>query len=180
MDPSSGLISKAKTIPHIVPIVATAEEFFSSFRDKPIPYDRIVFCQSVHHLSDHKSIFQIIYDGLPKGAVCVLVNGDKTTRLPLWKSIKENFGIDLVKESLSLKESGFTVRTFDAELILNVTKKKWYNKLRKRIFSNMSHLSDEEIEANIKEIDATLLCNVQNDENIEMIHNLRCVVAIKS
>ena len=48
------------------------------------------------------------------------------------------------------------------------------------MFSSFHCFTDEEINSNIKEIDKTLLCDVKNDELIEMIHNMRCIVSTKS
>lgn len=40
-------------------------------------------------------------------------------------------------------------------------------------------MTNEEIEMRIEEIDKTLLCDVKDDEVIEMIYNMSCLVATK-
>ena len=180
MEPSPGLISKAKTRPNIIPVTATAEGFFSSFNGNGIPYNRFIFCQSVHHVRDQNLTFKNMYDAMPKGAVCVILGAQKTTELPLWKSVRENFGSNMSEEVDILRSCGFDVEAFDEDLVLHLTKREWYEKIRKRIFSCFHPFTDEQMDSKIEEIDKTLLSNVKSDEQIEMIHKMRCIVSTKS
>ena len=177
VDPSEGLINEAKKRSNVIPVVATADQFFASC--KRSTYDRILFSQSVHHLPDCKATFEVMYDILPVGSRCVIVGASKATSLPLWKSVRENFGSNMTEEVLSLKSCGFSVVSSESELVLRLTKKEWYDKIRKRIFSPFTPLSADEIEEGIQEVDKTLLCNAKQDEAVEMTHNLQCIVATK-
>ena len=145
-----------------------------------MPYNRFMFCQSAHHILNQKTTFKNMYDAMPKGSVCVLLGAQETTGLPLWKSVQENFGSNMSEEVDILRSCGFDVNAFDVDLVLHLTKREWYEKIRKRIFSCFHRFTDETINSKIKEIDKTLLCDVKNDELIEMIHNMRCIVSTKS
>ena len=177
VDPSEGQIQQVMQRSNIIPVLGTADDFLKSEESKN--YNRILFSQCVHHFPDQKATFEVMYNLLPIGSVCVVTGASKKTFLPLWKSARENFGSYMLDEVENLKSCGFDVESFCLNLPLRITKKKWYNKIRDRIFSSFNSLSDEEIETGIDEIERTLLFNVMQDEVIKMKHTMQFVIATK-
>ena len=162
---------------NIVAVLGTADDFFNS--DESKHYNRILMSQCVHHFPDQKATFQTMYDKLPNESICVVTGASKTTLLPLWKLVRQNFGSYMIDEVKNLKSCGFDVESFSLNLPFHVSKKSWYEKIRNRIFSSFSSLSDEEIERGIDEIERTLLYNVMQDDVIEMKHTMQFIVASK-
>ncbi len=177
VDPSQGLLQRAKNRSNMLAIQGTADDFFNS--DESKHYNRILMSQCVHHFPDQKATFQSMYDKLPNGSICVIVSASKTTLLPLWKSIRQNFGSYMIDEVENLKSCGFDVELFSHNLPFHITKKRWYKKIRDRMFSSFSSLSDEEIERGIDEIERTLLYNVMQDDVIDMKHTVQVIAASK-
>ena len=99
------------------------------------------------------------------------------TSLPLWKLARENFGKNMDDEADDLRRCGFDVDFSNMKLSLHLTKEQWYSKIRSRIFSIFTQMSDREIEAGIAEIEETLLSTVKNDEKITFKHDMQCIVA---
>ena len=177
VDPSQGLIEKAKKRPNIIAICTSADEFLAS--EECCEYNKFLFCRSSHHLLDKKKTFMALYKRLQPGSICVVVAGGKRTSLPLWKSLREDFTKDMHVKAEDLESCGFETTLTNVELIGHVTKEQWYEKIRSRIFSTLLEMSDEEIEVGITEIDNTLLSDVDIHEEISIKHDMRCIVAQK-
>ena len=101
------------------------------------------------------------------------------TSLPLWKWARENFGKNMDDEADDLKRCGFDVYFTKMKLSLHLTKEQWYSKIRSRLFSTFTQMSDGEIEGGIAEIEKTLLSNVKKEEEITFKHDIQCIVAKK-
>ena len=175
-DPSPKLLEKAKE-KGLDTMLATADEYFAS--PLATQYNKLLFCQCVHHFPDWRQTFKKAFAVLPVGSICLVVscNSGKISEPLFSAAVKKQSRIVSGNDiSPGLVEIGFSTYIEEGKVEFTYTKTQWYAKLRGRYSSVLKGFTDEEIEAGIAELEQTTL---KNTDVIQSETNLHYVVAMK-
>ena len=154
----------------VYPVVKTAEEFFANpqIRER---FDRVLATISAHHFVNSDAVYKGILRSLRPGGFYVQINTVRCS-LPSFRGVKKllNQCFEREKEISSplLREIGLNANISHQEFSFSatVTKSKLYEKYRCRFLSLLQHLSDDEIEEGIRELQNEYYQNVTSDELI--------------
>lgn len=108
----------------------------------------------VHLFPNTQETFQRAFDYLPENGLLVVIARSTKCTFPMWEALKERFTpmpLPLYKEYLERAE--FKVTMAIESHTTEMAKCKWYDKVRRRIFTTLSEFSDEEIEKGTRELD---------------------------
>ena len=177
VDPSVEMQEVARQKKGVYPVVKTAEEFFSNpqISDR---FDRVLATMSAHHFVNPDAVYKGILRSLRPGGFYVQLTGTLKSSLPSFKGLKNLMSqcFERGKEISSplLREIGVNSNISYQEFSFSaaVTKSKLYEKYRCRFLSVLQHLSDDEIEEGIRELENEYYHNVKDDELI----NYECTV----
>ena len=173
VDPSVEMQEVARQKKGVYPVVKTAEEFFSNpqISDR---FDRVLTNVSAHHFVNPDApgaVYKGILRSLRPGGIFVQVNVLKNSP-PLFKSANKLMSQFYEREreisSLLLREVGLNANVSQQEVFFSwgVTKSKLYECYRCRFFSFFQHLSDDQIEEGITELENEHYQNVKEDDLI--------------
>ena len=147
------MLKVAETRDGIKTCLATADTFLSDHNNLP-KYNKVLFNGCAHLFPDTQETFHKAFDYLPKDGVLVLATRANMCTFPMWKALEDHYTpVNFYGFKLDLASAGFKVSLTVEVGVTKMTKCDWYNKLRRRIFTTLSELSDEEIEDGIKELD---------------------------
>ena len=71
VDPSAAMLEKAKEREGVTPVLATAEQFFSS--PSRVPFNKVLICGSFHHIPNQKAMLHEMAKRLPVGGHCLII-----------------------------------------------------------------------------------------------------------
>ena len=125
------------------------------FNKKNITFDKILFKEVIHHLTDRQNTFETIYQKISNNGKLLIATRPKKVEFPFFEKAHESFSVSqpdyiLFKEELIAK--GFNVEISLDKYKINLSKDKWNRMLRNRFMSNLSEFSDTEINNGILEI----------------------------
>ena len=164
----------------VYPVVKTAEEFFANpqIRER---FDRVLATISAHHFINSNAVYKGILRSLRPGGFYVQINTLEGS-LPSFKGVKKLMRQCFEREkeisSPLLREIGLNANISHQEFTFSaaVTKsgRELYEKYRCRFISLLQHLSDDQIEEGISELDNEHFQNVKDHELI----NFECTVLV--
>ena len=178
VDPSVEMQEVARQKKGVYPILKTAEEFFSNPQISE-NFDRVLATISAHHFVNPDAVYKGILRSLRPGGFYVQLNTVKVS-LPSFKSLKtlssQCFEREREISSPLLRKIGLNVSLSQEEFSfsLGVKKSKPYERYRCRFISLLQHLSDDQIEEGISELDHEHYQNVKDDELI----NYECTMLV--
>ena len=180
MEPNAEMLHEAEKWEGVKSYLGTADKFFSI--DHQPKYKKILINQCAHLFPDPLATFQKAAQYLPTDGMILLIVRDKTTTFPLWKSVREQMSHPEGDNTLhaSLEQAGFNIQMFSEMHIVEMTKVQWYDKLRRRIFSTMADMSDEQIEEGLKELDQDWFLGKQDFDTVEINDCLLFYVVTKT
>ena len=120
---------------------------------------------SIHHFDNREEVIKEIYKKLPKGGRFLIItslgkSSGPSKSLPLPQKVKDylkgqsaDFNALLIEEC---KRANFKVSFEEKHYPSFVSKETWFNMLRGRYMSPLSHFTDADIEEGVKELDAKL------------------------
>ena len=159
VDPNEAMVAVAKKNNGITVIQATAEEFVSR-TIAAYSFNKVLIAFSSHHFAESRVVvLRKLSEHLPPGGVCLIVERQKSTTLPFFKSALEEHrrahANDLSSEQYCtlLQPLWFEVSSGDVILEYHVTKSLWYETLRERYISFLHQFTDEQIEDGIRELE---------------------------
>ena len=182
VDPSVDMLRVAETRPGIKTCLATADTFFD---DKPQSEskgacNKLLLVACAHLFPKPLEAFRKAFEYLPPNGLLVMVQRSTECTFPVWKSLKDRsiaLSVDGYKDHL--ERAGFHVTLTVETGISKMMKRDWYDKLRNRIFTVLSELSDEEIEEGIREVDQEWFRDKKDNDVIEIRDNLVYFTASK-
>lgn len=160
VDPSAEMQEVARKRKGIYPVQKTAEEFFSDPKLSQC-FDRIVAVFSIHHVVDPVEVYKGIVRSLRPGGIFLQFITMKDGH-PIFKSSTKILGtyFDVVRESQKLLREidCADIRISEDEVTFTeaMTKSNLYDSLRRRYSSELNHLTDEQIEERIKQLENEL------------------------
>ena len=162
----------------VYPILKTAEEFFSNPQISE-NFDRVLATISAHHFVNPDAVYKGILRSLRPGGFYVQLNTVKVS-LPSFKSVKtlssQCFEREREISSPLLRKIGLNANLSQEEFTFSsgIKKSKLYERYRCRFISLLQHLSDDQIEEGISELDHEYYQNVKDDELI----NYECTMLV--
>ena len=172
VDPSAEMQEQARKRKGICPIQKTAEEFFSDPKLSQY-FDRVVAVLSVHHFGDLVDVYKGIIRSLRPGGIFLQLMTKKDGH-PIFKTSTKVSGsyFDVVDDSQKLLKEidRGDIRISEHEVTFTeaMTKSKLYDSLRRRYSSELNHLTDEQIEDRVKQLEKELS---KFDEHEQIIYN---------
>ena len=171
VDPSAEMQEVARKRKGIYTVQKTAEEFFSDPKISQC-FDKVVIAFSAHHFADLDAVYKGIVRSLRPGGSFIQFDGISTGH-PMFKMATNTWSMrhyfKRVSDSeRSLREINLQGKISQEKFTFpwSVTKSKLYEMFRGRYTSMLYHLSDEEIEEGIKEIESETLKDVDDDDYI--------------
>jgi len=157
VDPSAEMQEQARKRKGVYPVQKTAEEFFL---DPEVShcFDRVVAVFSVHHFANPVDVYEGIIRSLRPGGILLLLMTMKNGH-PIFKTTIKVSGtyFDLVNDSQKLLKEldRGDIRISEHEVTLTeaMTKSTLNDSLRRRYSSVLNHLTDEQIEERIKQLE---------------------------
>ena len=182
VDPSIDMLKIAEKKKGLKTCPSTADDFFGGNYQTDYIYNKLMFLSCANLFQDPYETFRSAFEYLPANGLLVVVQRSTECTLPLWKSIyaksiQSSHTIDGYRDQL--ERAGFQVTLSVETGASTMTKREWYDKLRKRMFTVMSGLSDEEIEEGIREVDREWFCDKEDGDNIEIKDTLVYFVGLK-
>ena len=155
VDPSAAMLEKAKEREGVTPVLATAEQFFSS--PSQVPFNKVLFSGSFHHIPNQKAMLHEMAKRLPVGGCCLIVS---RTYLPAFLSqpvyLKDEEQVAL------LRDAGLEVSTERQCITSNLSKTQWYSMIRGRFLSSLENFTDRQIEEEIEALEKNKLQGVDS------------------
>ena len=150
--------------------LATADGFFDrAITDTQPKCNKILIIGCAHLFPDAQETFHKAYKYLPADGVLLLIQRSSVCSLPLWQEIKKYWVGTSVDEYKSfLERAGFNVTVTIEVGTTEMSKGKWYHKLRRRVFSALHEYSDEQIEEGLRELDQECFPGTKESDGIEI------------
>ena len=186
VDPSADMLRVAETRDGVEPYLATADSFFKQAlpytRDQPkYRYNKILIIGGAHLFPDAQETFRKAYEYLPVDGVLLLIQRSSVCSIPVWQAMKENpvagTSVDMFRSFL--ERAGFDVTVTIEVGMTKMSKGKWYEKLRRRIFTVLHECSDEQIEDGLRELDQEWFPGTKESDLVEIKDSLACFTATK-
>ena len=178
IDPSPESIKIAEGKEGVRGMVADADQFLATQDSKD--YNKYLFIGVVHHFTDQKKTFESAYQCLPKGGEILIICRKYKHFPPLWnRAYSLLIGNYSTPETNieALKETGFTVISEEEGKKEILVKKEYFDQLRRRNFSNLHSLTDEEIEEGLRELDEVVF---KGKDSIIFEHIITVIKAAKT
>ena len=160
VEPCEEMVKVAKKIEGITVIQATAEDFTSQAISS-YHFNKVLVAFCSHQFVDSREmVLTKLSECLPMGGVCLIIDRQQKTALPLFKAALErhqtSHANNLSSEQYSalVQPMGFEVSSSDISLEYSMTKLLWYETLRERYISCLHQLTDEQIEDGISELES--------------------------
>ena len=154
VEPSIEMLHYAEKRDGLIPFLGTADEFLANDDPKLKHYNKILINESAHLFPSPLDTFKKIAAYLPEDGKLVVIARAQASTFPMWESMRRTFTVVKIESFKEmLEKAGFTVKLVQESYAIPMTKKEWYDKLRRRIFSTLYSFSDEEIEEGLKELD---------------------------
>lgn len=173
IEPSEPMCDEASKLPNIKALCYDAHVFL----DQTIPFTKMLLKEVIHHISDREIFWHKTYNALPIGGKVLIITRPQHIAFPFFDAAKEVFARNQPPHERienELRQSGFTIRTTSRNHTFTLTKASWYEMLRHRFMSDLSHFSDKEIENGILEIESRY-----QSETIDIIDHLIFITATK-
>jgi len=160
VDPSVEMQELARKRKGVYPVQKTAEEFFSDPKLSQC-FDRVVAVFSVHHFADPVDVYKGIIRSLRPGGIFLQLITMKDGN-PIFKNSTKVFGtyFDVVNDSQKLLREidSADIRISEHEVTFTeaMTKSNLCDSLRRRYSSELNHLTDEQIEERVKQLEKEL------------------------
>lgn len=135
--------------------LVTYKEDAFRFLERCKQYDKVLIKEAIHHIEDRVEVFRKIYSQISNNGKLLIVTRPKYPKMPFFKKYKDVFaeGQPYTSEiEKDLREAGFFVEVNIKHFKFDMHKERWFKLLRKRFMSDLSKLSDEEIESGIIEL----------------------------
>ena len=156
----------------VTPCLSTADDFFAKSSTTP-KCNKILINESAHLFGDPQETFRKAFEYLQEDGLLVLIQRSSSCSLPMWKDLAEVFAplsVDALQEYLD--RAGFKLTKAVEVGISRMTKRDWYDKMRRRMFTILSEFTDEDIEKGIKELDQSWFPEKDESDVVEIRDNL--------
>ena len=174
VEPNESMVSIAMKKEGIIAVHATAEEFALK-GIHTYHFNKVLLAFCLHHFIDSiEMIFEKLSESLPVGGVCLIVERQKKTSLPFFKTALEmhqkTHANDFTPEQWSSLASpkGFALTSNEITLEYTMTKSLWYKTLHERYTTFLRQLTDELIEEGISELEMDGFQELKEDDEIPM------------
>ena len=170
VEPNPDMLQKAKEKEGVDVLQATGDEFVAQLAPNS-NYNKILFSHCAHHLPNPAATFRAVLKAMPEDGRCLVINYPPNFSSFYWKAANELFNStkmctsDMSKEMIA---AGMTVDVYKVPATYKMAKSSWYERLRKRVFSTLEAMTDEEIEEGIAELEETKLSGVGMEEEFQM------------
>ena len=160
VDPSAEMQEVARKRKGVYPVQKTAEEFFSDPKLSQC-FDRVVAVFSVHHFADPVGVYKGMIRSLRPGGIFIQLMTMKDEH-PIFKSSTKVFGtyFDRVNDNQKLLReiecADTRISNYEVTFTEAMIKSKLYDSLRRRYSSELNHLTDDQIEERIKQLEKEL------------------------
>jgi len=147
-----------------------------SFAKRDKKYDKVLIKEAIHHIPNRTKFFKELKKRLSFNGKLLVVTRPQYPPLPFFKKQKEIFASgqphydEIIKELLA---AGFKVEVTNDFFTFEMEKERWFNLQRERFMSDLSKLSDDEIEDGIKELSQKF----QNKDKIEITDEIIYILA---
>ena len=169
VDPSLEMLQVAQARDGTKPRLATADTFFTNHGHSLPKYNKVLINESAHLFSEPQATFRKAFEYLADDGLLVLVTRSSHCTFPMWKALEEKFA-PLSTEDFKnyLENAGFKLMVALEVGTTLMTKRDWYDKMRRRVFTVLSEFSDEEIEEGIQELDQEWLPDKKQSDIVEI------------
>ena len=147
-----------------------------SFAKRDKKYDKVLIKEAIHHIPNRTEFFKELKKRLPLNGKLLIVTRPQHPPLPFFKKQKEIFASgqphhdEIAKELLT---AGFKVEITNDFFTFEMEKERWFNLQRERFMSDLSKLTDDEIEDGIKELSQEF----QDKDKIEITDEIIYILA---
>jgi len=165
VEPSQEMLDLGADLPGLSPVCQGAEDWASADRGNG-QFDRVLIKYAVHHFDRKRMVetFEGIRRKLAADGLVLIVRGQADNILndafpDAIRKIKQEENKALPSTSIvtMLEQAGFKeVKLHVVGLPVEWSKEKWFEGFRRRDTSSFSHLSDEQIEEAVLEVDAKI------------------------
>lgn len=169
VEPSAAMLQATKHQFGVVPVQATAEEFFSNPRR--YHFNKVLMCACIHHFKDPGTAFSGLSKYLPKSGLCVIITRPPATSLPFFTAAHMAFANSCanVKSLINILHSQELMTNVTTEIMqFEVKKCEWYKMLQDRYMSHLEQFTDDEIESGISELEDERFCGIQEHDLIQI------------
>lgn len=183
VEPSEAMLDKDNLKEGIIPVHATAEEFFKHPHQhwgiSQQKFTKVLMCSCVHHFSDLNLVFSNLANHLSDNGFCLILTRPQQTTLPFFRAALKTF-----KESCTgnaklldvLHSCGFVTKVTTEVMQFQVEKRQWYGMLRDCYMSHLSGFTREEMEEGIQELETEVFSGVQDSQLITITDAILAVM----
>ena len=178
VEPSLAMLNVAKQREGVVPIHASAEEFFANPKYGG-EFNKVLMSCCVHHFIDWPTVFSSLAKCQTNGFCVILTRPPKTT-LPFFRAAHKRFKSSCTDSEslLSLLQSlGFKTETTMEIMKFSLQKQQWYRMLRERYMSHLEPLTGKEMEDGIAELEKEQFQGVKDSDLITVKDPIIAIVA---
>ena len=182
VEPSASMLEVAKARDGITTCLASADGFLDDYMTRPKIYNKVLINECSHLFPNRLETFRKVYQCLPDDGLLLLILRSGQCGFPMWRELRERRSpaSDSVNAfEASLSNAGFVVTMTIETSLTSTTKREWYSKLRKRMFTVLSEFSDEEIEEGIQELDQEWFPEKKEDDTVEFVDDVVFFIATK-
>lgn len=160
IDPSPKMCEVASQKEGLVVLQSRADTVVKAIKEASLEHqpNKFIAKHCAHHFQDAiPNLAKELFSFLPAGGKVLLLVTDKKCSLPLWSSLAESFRVSNADPTIyvhAFQEAGFSVTIDKPDYTTKVSKQFWYGFIRNRAFSTFRNMTDEEIEAGLKELDS--------------------------
>ena len=181
VDPSAEMQEEAQQKKGVFPVPKHADEFLDELAVDHC-FDRAMCIATSHHFTDAVKIYRGVESILSPGGVFLFMEGSDFS-FPWFTKVENRMGTFFGERkeitSACLRLTKFDVEVTEEHIDVNLTKSKWYHMLRGRFNSNLTELTDEEIEEGIDELERGKLKDLNPEDDISISGTLLVFKATK-
>lgn len=141
-------------------VCASVQDFLTSCAGDKEKFDRLLLKEMAHHIpeEERKSSFEGLADLLEPGGKLLILTRPHDPDYPLFAASRLEWQKDTPASfhpglEDALRAAGLKVETTSEAFPMALPKKVWYDMIRQKFWSCFSNLSDEQLEAGIKELE---------------------------
>lgn len=126
------------------------------FLDRNISFDKILFKEVIHHISNRNIMWNKLYQNMNEDGIFLIVTRPSNTKIPLFSKAKEKFKENQPDYNFFVDEAkklGFSVNVNIKSFNFSISKERWYKMLKDRFMSDLTTFNDEEIKDGIMELE---------------------------
>lgn len=138
------------------------------FLDRNISFDKILFKEVIHHISDRNSLWKKLYKNLNINGIFLVITRPQNIKIPLFSKAKDAFKINQPNYNIFIEEAknaGFEIDINIKSFNFSLEKERWFKMLRDRFMSDLTTFTDKEIEEGIYELEKSILSNMVDIED---------------